>query len=238
MTNDAIMLTSGQMVALRRSARARRMVLRVSRADGAATLTLPPRASVADARAFVLSREEWLRRTAAAMPGPAVVAFGAALPVAGVPLVLTPAPVRVCRIEGEALLMPQSRPPGPVAAAWLAQRARAALMPLCAGLAARLTPGATPLAAVTLRDTRSRWGSCTAQGRLMFSWRLAMAPPGVLAYVAAHEVAHLAHLDHSPRFWAAVEALHPNHAPERAWLKRHGPGLQSWRFRSDPASDD
>ena len=65
----------------------------------------------------------------------------------------------------------------------------------------------------------------------MFSWRLAMAPPEVLDYVAAHEVAHLAHMDHSPRFWAQVEALMPDHAPHRRWLRQHGADLQAWRFK-------
>jgi len=65
----------------------------------------------------------------------------------------------------------------------------------------------------------------------MFSWRLAMAPPLVLDYVAAHEVAHLAHMDHSDRFWAEVEALMPGHAPHRAWLRQHGSDLQAWQFK-------
>jgi predicted metal-dependent hydrolase len=76
--------------------------------------------------------------------------------------------------------------------------------------------------ALSLRDTRSRWGSCTHDGRLMFSWRLAMAPPEVLDYVAAHEVAHLAHMDHSPAFWAATARLMPDYARHRAWLRAHG----------------
>ena len=75
--------------------------------------------------------------------------------------------------------------------------------------------------AIVLRDTRSRWGSCTSDGRLMFSWRLAMAPLAVLDYVAAHEVAHLRHMDHSPRFWAAVAGLVPDYAQHRDWLRRH-----------------
>ena len=66
----------------------------------------------------------------------------------------------------------------------------------------------------------------------MFSWRLAMAPPEVLDYVAAHEVAHLAHMDHSPRFWAAVEALKPGYGTCRAWLRCHGGDLLIWRFDS------
>ncbi|MFN6979665.1 MAG: M48 family metallopeptidase, partial [Gemmobacter sp.] len=89
---------------------------------------------------------------------------------------------------------------------------------------------------LVLRDTRSRWGSCTAQGALMFNWRLAMAPPAVLDYVAAHEVAHLVRMDHSPAFWAEVERLRPGHAADRAWLRRHGGALHGWRFDT-PAED-
>ena len=83
---------------------------------------------------------------------------------------------------------------------------------------------------VTLRDTRSRWGSCTAEGALMYSWRLVMAPPEVLRYVAAHEVAHLVEMNHSHRFWAVVEGLYPDWQAQRAWLHRHGGALHSLRF--------
>ena len=67
------------------------------------------------------------------------------------------------------------------------------------------------IAEISLRDPRSRWGSCTARGELMFSWRLVMAPPAVLDYVVAHEVAHLAEMNHSPRFWAVVRRLCPDY---------------------------
>ena len=83
---------------------------------------------------------------------------------------------------------------------------------------------------LTLRDTRSRWGSCTADGSLMYSWRLIMAPPAVLDYVAAHEVSHLAEMNHSDRFWAVVEGLMPDYAPRRKWLKEHGGRLHAYRF--------
>lgn len=216
-------------VALRRNARARRMTLRVSRVDGGVVLTLPPRVTDAEGAAFAASRAGWLRQARAAMPAGQVAAFGAALPVEGVPLALTPAPVRSARVEGGALLLPQTRAPGPVAEAWLKHLARDRLAASCDRHAAALGRG---FAAITLRDTRSRWGSCTSDGRLMFSWRLAMAPPEVLDYVAAHEVAHLAHMDHSPRFWGAVERLLPGYAAHRAWLRRHGGGLMAWRFRA------
>ena len=78
---------------------------------------------------------------------------------------------------------------------------------------------------VTLRDTTSRWGSCTADGNLSFSWRLVLAPEGVLDYVVAHEVAHLKHMNHGPRFWALVERLTGDMAPSRHWLRENGDRL-------------
>ena len=78
---------------------------------------------------------------------------------------------------------------------------------------------------VTVKDTRSRWGSCAASRNLAFSWRLVMAPPHVQDYVAAHEVAHLRHMNHGPRFWALVGELTPHTDAAVAWLRQHGPRL-------------
>jgi predicted metal-dependent hydrolase len=75
---------------------------------------------------------------------------------------------------------------------------------------------------ITLRDTSSRWGSCSANGNLSFSWRLIFAPRNVLEYVVAHEVAHICEHNHSPAFWAVVSKICPNWKSERAWLKTHG----------------
>ncbi len=81
--------------------------------------------------------------------------------------------------------------------------------------------------AISVKDTRSRWGSCTSDGQLSFSWRLIMAPPKVLDYVAAHECAHLLEMNHSPKFWAHVAKCVPDWKRQRAWLRTHGAGLQS-----------
>ncbi|MBC8269352.1 MAG: M48 family metallopeptidase [Rhodospirillaceae bacterium] len=78
---------------------------------------------------------------------------------------------------------------------------------------------------ITIRDTRTRWGSCSFKGCLSFSWRLVMAPPGVLDYVVAHEVAHLAHMNHGPEFWDTVDSLCPNASNGRAWLSENGSAL-------------
>lgn len=86
------------------------------------------------------------------------------------------------------------------------------------------------ICALSLRDTRSRWGSCTADGRLMYSWRLIMAPPEVLEYVAAHEVSHLVQMNHSAEFWAVVEGLMPDYQRHRKWLKANGARLHHFQF--------
>ena len=87
-----------------------------------------------------------------------------------------------------------------------------------------------PYGKLTLRDTSSRWGSCSTQGNINYSWRLIMAPPTVLKYVVAHEVAHLVQMNHSPQFWAVVERLYPNYANDRDWLKNHGEELHCYQF--------
>ena len=92
-------------------------------------------------------------------------------------------------------------------------------------LAARI---GRPIARITVRDTKSRWGSCSASGCLSFSWRLVLAPESVVDYVVAHEVAHLAEMNHGPRFWRLVQSLTPDHAAPRAWLNRHRNQLLSY----------
>lgn len=87
--------------------------------------------------------------------------------------------------------------------------------------------------AIRLRDGKSRWGSCSSNGTLNFSWRLILAPPDVLDYLAAHEVAHLREMNHSNRFWAHVEATCPKYDTHRAWLRHQG--AQLWRYGLDAA---
>lgn len=218
-------------VTLRRSARARRFSLRVSRLDGRVTLTLPLRARESDGMAFLRDQEDWLRRTLAGMPQIPRLAFGAAFPLEGRALVLTQGTGRQIRIESASLMVPgDAARLGARLQAWLKARARDRLAAASDRHAAAL---GRPYVQLTLRDTRSRWGSCTHDGRLMYNWRLIMAPPQVLDYVAAHEVAHLAQMNHSPAFWAEVARLMPDYAAPRRWLKAHGQELQAWRFASD-----
>jgi hypothetical protein len=215
-------------ITLRRSARARRLSLRVSRADGAVTLNVPARMREGTALEFLAGQEDWLRRTLASRVPAAVVGIGTQVPVEGRLLTVTPGGGRAVRIDGDRLLVP-----GPPAAAgarvagFLKALARDRLAAACDRHAAAL---GRRHAALTLRDTRSRWGSCGPTGRLMFSWRLVMAPPAVLDYVAAHEIAHLAEMNHSPAFWAVCARLCPGHAALRRWLRAEGERLHALRF--------
>lgn len=112
-------------------------------------------------------------------------------------------------------------------AAFLKKEARADLERLAAKHAAAVRK---PIGSVSLKDTRSRWGSCSWDGNLSFSWRIVMAPPAVIDYLAAHEVAHLREMNHSPKFWALCQQLCPGMEASRAWLKQHGSQLHAIDF--------
>lgn len=215
-------------ITLRRSARARSYSLRVSRLDGRVTLSLPARAPEAAALDFARDKAEWIRQAMArAAPAVAVIA-GAVLPFEGRAVTVTRGPVRAVRREEGLLVVPEGRGAvGPRVAAYLKLAARQRLQAESEHYARLL---GRQFQSLTLRDTRSRWGSCTAGGGLMYSWRLILAPPEVLGYVAAHEVAHLAEMNHSPAYWAVVARLMPDYERHRRWLKRNGAELHRYDF--------
>ncbi|MFV0332625.1 MAG: M48 family metallopeptidase [Tropicimonas sp.] len=217
---------------LRRSARARRYSLRVSRLDGQVTLSMPRSASPAQALAFAREQESWIRRRLSERPAQVLADIGAILPVGGVDMpVIEAARTRLNFAAGRIEVSDRAACAPPAVAGLLRGLARERLVVAADRFSADLGRG---YVRITLRDTRSRWGSCSSQGALMFSWRLILAPPRVLDYVAAHEVAHLAEMNHGPRFWETVERLWPGYRRERAWLRSHGPGLHRYRFDAPP----
>ena len=219
-------------IGVRRSARARRLSLRISRADGSVTLTLPRGTPLSEGMAFAADRAAWLRRHLAEI-GAEVraeprLAFGMAIPLRGQPVTLVPGPVRRPVAEGATLVLPRDEARiGARVQAYLKASARDALAAAADHHAARLGRGYGRL---TLRDTRGRWGSCSSRGDLMFSWRLIMAPDSVLDYVAAHEVAHLVEMNHAPAFWAVVGRLCPGYEAPRGWLRANGSRLLALRL--------
>lgn len=214
-------------VALRRSARARQMSLRVSRLDGRVTLSLPNAVSPDEAAAFLSDKAGWVQRHLARQPERSVPEIGGTVPVEGVATPILAGRGRGARLTDAGIAVDPVRPVPPQVAGVLKSLARDRLAPLCDAHAARIGRRYTALA---LRDTRSRWGSCSSAGRLMFSWRLVMAPPATLDYVAAHEVAHLRHMNHGAKFWALVAEICPDYRHHRAWLRNEGTSLHAIGF--------
>jgi predicted metal-dependent hydrolase len=214
---------------LRRSPRARRLSLRLDPARNRAVLTVPR--SIARARAidFLARHEGWLKARIASLPPQRPFGDDAIVPVLGVPhRIVGDATSLRGRIRREGAIITVPGAPEHLARRltdYLKEEARREIGGRARAKAASL---GCRIAALSLRDPRSRWGSCSAGGRLGFSWRLILAPEFVLDYVVAHEVAHLAEMNHGPRFWKLCAGLTGDAPAARAWLKRHGPELHRY----------
>jgi hypothetical protein len=215
-------------VVLRRSARTRRLSLRVSRLDGRVTLTLPEGVPEKEGLAFLYEKANWVSAQLAGRAETVRIGIGAEVLFEGRPMRVVQGNGRQVRLTSTEIMVPGD--PDRAAArvqGFLKERARARLVAASDRYAARL---GREYSRLTLRDTRSRWGSCSSRGALMFSWRLIMAPACVLEYVAGHEVAHLAQMNHSPRFWQVVEDIHGPYEAPRRWLRENGETLHRYRF--------
>jgi predicted metal-dependent hydrolase len=212
-------------VAFRRSNRAQKISLRIDPAQGGIVITLPPRASRRAGLSLLQTHEAWVAERLAELPSALPFRPGAAVPVHGVPHVIRP--VGMGRggawIEnGEILVTGEPE--------FLARRVTDCLKRLArqrlTALAAEKSRGAgLPIKSVRVKDTSTRWGSCTADGTLAFCWRLICAPDFVQDYVVGHEVAHLRHMNHGRQFWALTEELTPYRASASAWLGSNGQAL-------------
>ena len=222
-------------VGLRRVAGAKRFTLRVRSATRDVMLTMPRRSSIASAREFAERHVAWIQARFGRLPKPVRFEPGAVVPVRGEGHLIVHRPDQrgAVWIESPAAELAPPRLCVAGGAEFVARRVRDYLrreaareLRLAVGIHA--TAIAVTVASVGVRDTTSRWGSCSAIGALNFSWRLIMAPPFVLNYLAAHEVAHRVHLDHSARFWALTQRLAPDTDRAEAWLKAHGAELHRY----------
>jgi predicted metal-dependent hydrolase len=219
----------GVPVSIRVSPRARRIGLRIDAAERKVELVLPRGVPASTGLRFLAAKRGWVTARLDALPQPVPFVEGAILPVLGVPHRIRrefdPAAPAVRIIDGEIRVRGDPLHLAGRVRGHLLAMAQAQLSPRARRLAARI---GREVARVSVRDTKSRWGSCSGQGNLSFSWRLIFAPERVLEYVIAHEVSHLAEMNHGPRFWRLVESLTPNSAAPRAWLKRHRNRLLSY----------
>lgn len=235
-------------ITIRRHARARRMILRLASDGKSLELTLPKRTSEKAGRSFVASQWAWVARQLAKHTAREVVELkpDVTITLFGQDCLLVHDPAQrgvhyrtsfdTPTEQGEAatavgfgegsptkLILGRDANAFPRRVEdWIKKEARRRYGQMAVDLAAQI--GERP-AAVTMRDTKSRWGSCSKSRRISLSWRLAFAPTEVARYVVVHEVAHLKHFDHSPAFWAAVAMLDPHWESSRDWLRAHGKTL-------------
>ena len=204
------------------------MSLRVSKLDGKVTLTVPSVVAESEALDFAKEKEAWLRAHCETQPVRVSVGLGSAIPLRGQITRVVPGQGRRISVASDQIAVPGNPDTvGRRLAGYLKERAREELAVASDRYSDVLGRSYSKL---SIRDTRSRWGSCTADAGLMYSWRLILAPPEVLDYVAAHEVAHLQEMNHSPDFWGLVEELYGPYRSQRRWLHENGADLHRYRF--------
>jgi len=220
-------------VQVRRHPRARRYTLRIQAATREVVLTMPPRGSLKEARAFAERHGGWIAARLGRLPVAVPFRHGTIVPIRGLDHRIdhrrgargtvwseaAPDGARLLCVAGEAPHV------GRRIADHLKREAKRDLEAASRRYAARL---GVAVKRVSIRDQASRWGSCSATGVLSFSWRLVLAPPFVLDYLAAHEVAHLVEMNHSPRFWRTVIGMCPDTRRAKAWLDAHGAELHRY----------
>ena len=228
-------------VRLRRHAQARRYTLRVQASTREVVLTMPPRGSLREAKAFAERHGGWIAARLGRLPKATPFAPGEVIPLRGEPhRIVHRRAVRGTvwtEVEGdERLLCVAGEIPH------LARRTgdflkREARRDLEAASRKYFTALDVTARRIAVRDQSSRWGSCSAAGMLSFSWRLILAPPYVLDYLAAHEVAHLVEMNHSPRFWRLVARICPDMQQAKAWLDAHGVDLHRYGMTEGASID-
>ena len=214
---------------LRKNSNSRRITLRISSLDGKITITGPSYLDFEEFRNFAESKKSWLKSKRGSFKPPIFVSEGIKIPILGTEIKVLSSRVQRPKKIGNSLYINKKHPVSNQVKNYLIEICRVHLNCICKEFAERI---GSEFHKITLRDTRSRWGSCSTDANLMFSWRLVMAPEDILAYVAAHEVAHLKHMNHSKEFWETVEFLFGPYKKEKAWLKKNGPSLYRYKFES------
>ncbi|MDB5534767.1 MAG: hypothetical protein JWO28_3082 [Hyphomicrobiales bacterium] len=225
-------------VTLKRTVSARRFTLRVRNATRDVVLTIPRRASITDARDFAEKHAAWIGERLQKLPQPVPFEHGGIIPLRGIAHIILHKPDARGTVWIEAYTPHNSD--GPLLALCVAGRkehvARRVVDYLRAQAMADLKVAVKVHAAqinmtpskIAIRDSKTRWGSCSAAGALNFSWRIILAPAFVLDYLAAHEVAHLVHLNHSEKFWTLTRRLYRDTDKAEAWLNACGAQLHQY----------
>ncbi len=209
--------------------RSKRLTLRIMPGDRELRVTVPPHTPYREIDAFLYRYRNWVATRMARLPAPQPVSDGAIIPFKGIDHRI------IHKGRGRGLVQlatvgdeMQIHVYGPIehlprrVVDFFKKEARAAYKEAVGRHSKTL--GLSPRS-IAIGDAKTRWGSCSSRGTLSFSWRIILAPSEILDYLAAHEVAHLREMNHSPRFWRLVEQICPHMAASRAWLIHHGPTL-------------
>ena len=223
---DDVIRVNGREIPYRLS-RSRRRTLGLSVTESGVKVNVPKWVGQEEIDRFLQERIHWLLRNLEKMEQnrreQPMLGHGETVFYLGVPLQIRVAPCLFPDVRRNGRMLWVSSPDAAsvpeLVRAWLRERAAPLLRRrLC--IYARKQGGRIP--GFSLSDARTQWGICHPDGRIRLNWRLAQAPLSIIDYVAAHEVAHLVHADHSPRFWRQVESLYPDSGMAREWLNRHG----------------
>jgi predicted metal-dependent hydrolase len=227
---------AGRILPLRivENARARHLTLRIDADGQGLRVTVPPGMKMTEVDRFLLRHQGWLEKRLQKIPDRPAVRPDVKIPFRGVPHLIvheagTRGTVEVRQLpEGPALVVHgERRHLQRRVADFLKREAKRTIEPL---VVKHTQKAGRPAASIRFKDTSSRWGSCSSAGNLSFSWRIMMAPPAVIDYLVAHEVAHLREMNHGPKFWALCRELCPDTDRCRSWLKRNGGALQAIGF--------
>jgi|CXWL01.1.fsa_nt_gi predicted metal-dependent hydrolase len=199
----------------------RRLIVRYQPLQQSLSLTLPQATSIKQGLHFINDKREWILRQVMQYSNATSFSDGQTIPVLGKSFRLEHVGGRglvsetndSLQVHGDAEFMARR------VRNWLTQKLKSEIILLTQNFSTMLN---VKVGSITLRDTSSRWGSCSYDGNLSFSWRLIFAPHEVMRYVVAHEVAHICEHNHSPEFWKLVEQLHPEFKAAQNWLKRNG----------------
>lgn len=218
-------------ICVKRSTRARRMALRLDPKDRVFHLVVPNGVSLRRAEAFAEGHEDWMQEQLQGLPDPIAFDHGTYIPIFGkrtlIKIYYEPDAKRTDVIlEGGILYVHSNKPdPTPRIIRFLKNLVKEELIILSESKAASIRKR---VASISVRDTKSRWGSCSSDGQLSYSWRLIFAPYEALDYVVAHEVAHLQHLDHSKAFWKLCRGLSDNFIEGQYWMRNNGHELMRY----------
>lgn len=216
---------------LKPSKRARRIALRLDTKKRVMNLVLPLRMSLTRAEKFALTHKTWIAEKIGELPDTVPFTDGAVIPVYGRDVTIkinysdALKSTSIKLINNDLIVSTNKEDSTPRILRFLKKEAQDTLENLAREKAAEI--GET-VNNVTLRDTKSRWGSCSSDGNISLSWRLIFAPWDAMDYVVAHEVAHLVHMDHSKRFWTLCAELSENYSTGKKWMREHGSTLMRY----------